>query len=130
MLHELIFISMRLLAQQPLFVYSSQANKKDIINIYRYKMGKYDLLEIRPLEIGNVQFILLPSLGCSGASDRVFITIFVTTIYLGDKRKTNMSNVYLAPYFTFSDQYVLPMRTYIWTTNNKWNLNGDYRWIL
>jgi hypothetical protein len=125
----LMIISVNVYGQQPLYVDSSQANRKDFIDIMRYQFGKTSVMEMRPIEIRKVQFSLFPSIAASGG-DKGLVTAFVTSFYLGDRKTTNMSNVYFTPYFTFSKQFVFPIRTYIWTNNNKWNFNGDYRYMI
>jgi hypothetical protein len=76
----------------------------------------------------KVYFSVFPSFTSAG-SEKGFVTSFMSAFYFGNKKTTNLSTIYFTPYFTFSDQWVIPMRTYIWTNNNKLNLTGDYRFL-
>lgn len=53
----------------------------------------------------------------------------MASFYLGKRQTTNLSTLYFTPYFTFSDQYVVPIRSYIWTKNNGFSFTGDYRFM-
>lgn len=113
-------------AQRRIDIDSSQVYKRDLIDVYRKLSQGKSYAGLRPIQIKGLQFGFLPTVG-SSQGDRGFVTAFVTTFYLGDHDHTNMSNVFVTPYFTLRDQYVLPIRSYIWTNNNKWSFTGDYR---
>jgi hypothetical protein len=115
-----------ILAQRRIEVDSSQFIKRDLVDVYRKVTHGNKYKGLRPIQIKGVQFGVLPTIG-SSEGDRGFVTAFVTTFYLGDPQNTNMSNVFITPYLTLRNQYVLPIRTYIWTQDNQWSFSGDYR---
>ncbi len=119
-----IIILDSVLAQNP----DTLVKQKDLIDVTREVFGKLPFTdeEQSKRDSNKVYFSIIPGPSSSGNG---FVTAFVAAFYLGDKKTTNMSNVYFTPYFTFSDQWVIPMRTYIWTNNNQYNLTGDYRYM-
>jgi hypothetical protein len=103
---------------------------KDVHDLLRDVLGKdpFTAAEQGHRDSTKVYFSFLPSFASSG-SDKGFVTSFMSAFFLGNPKTTNLSTVYFTPYFTFSEQYVIPMRTYIWTNNNSFNLIGDYRFM-
>lgn len=74
---------------------------------------------------------VLPSVGSVPHSPGLaFVTTLGATFFLGSPETTNLSNIYFTPYTNFKGKYVIPFRSYIWTKNNKWNLVGDYRFLV
>jgi len=104
--------------------------KKDIIDVYRQIRGKsaYTSSQQAKRDSSKIYFSLIPALSSSSGS-KGFVTSFMSAFYLGDKSTTTMSNVYFTPYFTIDNQYVVPIRSYIWTRNNDFNFSGDYRFM-
>jgi outer membrane protein assembly factor BamA len=79
----------------------------------------------------KVRLSLLPSAAAiPGASGIAFVTAISAAFFLGDPQTTNLSNIYFTPYTNFEGKFVFPMRTYIWTKDNKWNFIGDYRYLI
>jgi hypothetical protein len=103
---------------------------KDAHDLVRDLIGKdpFTPKEQSHRDSSKVYFSVLPSFASAG-SEKGFVTSFMSAFYLGNPKTTNLSTVYFTPYFTFSEQYVIPMRTYIWTNNNSFNLMGDYRFM-
>lgn len=82
--------------------------------------------------VGNkFRISVLPSVGGVPHSPGfAFVTAIGATFFLGDPSTTNLSNIYFTPYTNFKGKYVIPFRSYIWTKDNKWNLVGDYRYLV
>lgn len=112
-------ISLRSFAQD-----STINSQRDFIDVVKHKMkpqsGK------RGRRYKNTTFAVLP-IPYDKSQGGALVTTFVTSFYLGDPDSTNISNVFFAPYFTWSKQYVLPIRLFVYTNKNKYNLGGDYR---
>jgi hypothetical protein len=104
------------------------ASRRDFRDIWREWKGKdaFTFLEQKQRDTANLYFSILPAIAANG-SDKGFVTTIMSVFYLGNKQTTNLSTIYLTPYFTFSNQYVLPLRYNIWTKNNGFNITGDYR---
>lgn len=104
------------------------ASRRDFRDVWREWKGKdaFTFLEQKQRDTANLYFSILPAIAANG-SDKGFVTTIMSVFYLGNKQTTNLSTIYLTPYFTFSNQYVLPLRYNIWTKNNGFNITGDYR---
>nr|MBU3862036.1 BamA/TamA family outer membrane protein [Flavobacterium sp. MC2016-06] len=90
-------------------------NKNDSIKKYQDKKLAFSLLPV-PLDVNSSSGLVIS---------------FLTSFYLGDDHeKTKMSQVTFSPYFSFSNQYVFPIQTYIYTKDDKWNFIGDYRYMI
>ena len=107
-----------------------QNQKKDLQDVARSVFGQlpFSKSEQSQRDSERVYFSIIPAFASAG-SEQVFVTSFMTAFYLGSPKTTNLSNVYFTPYITLSEQYVFPMRSYIWTKNNKLNFIGDYRFM-
>ncbi|OYU95277.1 MAG: hypothetical protein CFE21_13325 [Bacteroidetes bacterium B1(2017)] len=132
--HILTFLSISLffVAQTSLFAQDSipLAKRKDFQDLAREILGKDPFTQSQQdkRDTAKFYFSIIPSFATSG-SDKAFVTSFMGAFYLGSSKTTTLSTVYFTPYFTFSEQYVLPMRSYIWTKNNRFNFIGDYRFM-
>ncbi len=103
--------------------------RSDLKEIYRDYMTKhFGEQEPKPRRHGNLYFSLFPS-SYGGQNRGGLITSVMASFYLGDPDSTNLSNVYFLPYITFEGQYILPLRSYIWSKNNMLNFTGDYRFM-
>ena len=114
------------------FIYSQkQADSlkpKDLREIYeRSKFNKKKKFDADKDK--KVLFSLLPAPIQEGSNFKLAIS-FVTSFYLGDKKDTKLSEVSFAPTFSFSNQYIFPIRSYIYTKGNKFNFTGDYRYMI
>lgn len=103
--------------------------QKDIVDVYKnvHMRFGYPAKERIINDTSKLFFSFTPPVASS--SNKGFVTSFMAAFYLGDKKTTTMSNIYFTPYFTFSNQYVLPVRSYVWTKNNAFNFTGDYRFM-
>lgn len=103
-------------------------NQRDVKMIYKKLFFKPDTIN-KDLE-KKVVFSLLPAPADNGGQEGLVVS-FLTTFYLGnDIENTKMSEVSFAPYLSFTGQYVFPIRSYIYTHNDKFNFIGDYRYMI
>lgn len=107
---------------------SITVKNKDILDVIHSIFHKHDT--IQKTNQKKLAFSLLPvPVGVNSNSG--LVVSFLTTFYLGeDHEKTKMSQITFSPYFSFSNQYVFPVQSYIYTSENKWNFIGDYRYMI
>lgn len=102
--------------------------KRDILDVLHKIFHKNDSIE--KFRDKKLAFSLLPVPIDANANTGLVVS-FLTSFYLGDDHeKTKMSQVTFSPYFSFSNQYVFPIQTYIYTKDDKWNFIGDYRYLI
>lgn len=106
---------------------STDVGTRDILDVIHKIFDKQDT--IRPDRKRKLTFSLLPVPVGANSSNGLVVS-FLTTFYLGDAEKTKMSQITFSPYFSFSNQFVFPIQSYIYTSDNKWNLIGDYRYMI
>lgn len=106
---------------------STVVGSRDILDVIHRLFYKQDT--IRPETKRKVAFSLLPVPVGVNSSNGLVVS-FLTTFYLGDHEKTKMSQITFSPYFSFSNQFVFPIQSYIYTSGNKWNFIGDYRYMI
>lgn len=99
----------------------------DIIDIFNKKHKSNT--EFPRLKKNKLTFSILPDQN-STRKDEFFITPIFACFYLGDIKETKISSVTFAPYFTFSGKYVFPVRAFIYTWKNRYNLGSDYRYMV
>jgi outer membrane protein assembly factor BamA len=110
---------------------SSYRNKRDLIDVFiDWKIT--DTTQHKPKRSDKkIRLSLLPSATTvPGASGFAFVTAFSAAFFLGAPQTTNLSNIYFTPYTNFAGKLVFPIRSYIWTKDNKWNFIGDYRYLV
>lgn len=102
-------------------------NSRDITDILRELFNKKDTTK---LDNKKVAYSFLP-VPVDATANTGLVVSLMTSFYLGeDHEKTKMSQVTFAPYFSFSNQYVFPIRSYIYTEENKYSFIGDYRFLI
>lgn len=102
--------------------------QRDVKMIYKKLFFKSDSLRNRKHR--KLVFSLLPA-PANGDGQNGLLISFLTTFYLGeDRENTKISEVSFAPYFSFTGQYVFPIRSYIYTRNDRFNFIGDYRYLI
>lgn len=106
------------------------SSRKDVVDVLRNMFGKDPFTNSQETkrDSSKLSFSVVPSFAVNG-SEKGVVTSFNAAFFLGPRKTTNLSNIYFTPYFTFSEQYVIPVRSYIWAANNKFNLIGDYRFM-
>lgn len=78
---------------------------------------------------GRLHFSGAPSPSYSLATGLAVNFTGSTAFYAGDREKTNISSVLIAPLYTIKKQFSLPLQFSIWTKGNKYNLVGDWRFM-
>ncbi len=106
---------------------STVVGTRDILDVIHKIFDKQDT--IRPERKKKLTFSLLPVPVGVNSSNGLVVS-FLTTFYLGDAETTKMSQITFSPYFSFSKQFVFPIQSYIYSKDNKWNLIGDYRYMI
>ncbi|MGO4770131.1 hypothetical protein ACEN2I_00575 [Flavobacterium sp. W22_SRS_FK3] len=104
-----------------------QVEKEDILDVIYKIYHKKDTLKTGGDK--KIAFSLLPAPANVNSNSGLVIS-FLTTFYLGGSETTKMSQVSFAPYFSFTNQYVFPVLSYIYTKDNEWNFIGDYRFLI
>jgi hypothetical protein len=128
-----VFISSDLVAQNVRYIDSTNfSSQKDIIDVFRELKIFNQHVEEKPDRLNKkLRLSVLPTVSpAQGATGLVFVTAFTATFLLGDPQTTNASNIYFIPYTNFDGKFVFPIRSYIWTKNNKWNFIGDYKYLI
>ena len=95
--------------------------QRDLKDVY-YKVFKIEdsLVSERDYQDKKAVFSLLPAPSSSSTgAERALVISFVTTFYLSELENTNMSTISFTPSFTFSNQYIFPVQTYLYTKGNK-----------
>ena len=120
----LFFISIKSPAQK---IDSLLFNSRDITDILRKAFHKKDTTELNNKKVAY-SWIPIP---VDATSNTGLVVSLMTSFYLGDDHeKTKMSQVTFAPYFSFSNQYVFPIQSYIYTNEDKYSFIGDYRYFI
>ena len=109
---------------------STMVKQRDLKDVY-FKVFKKELINSNlSTEDKKAVFSLIPTQQSNAGSGRALVISFVTSFWLSEKENTNMSIVSFTPYFTFSDQYIFPIQSYLFTKGNKYILTGDYRYMI
>lgn len=101
--------------------------KRDILDVIHKIFHENDTLKTNRDK--KFAFSLLPA-QVNVDSNSGLVISFLTTFYLRDSETTKMSQVSFAPYFSFINQCVFPIQSYIYTQDNEWNFIGDYRFLI
>jgi outer membrane protein assembly factor BamA len=104
-------------------------NKKDLIDVAR-EMFDLKSSKIKRRGKKKVYFSLLPTSSPIPGGGKALITSTSAGFYLGNRRNTNLSSVTFAPYLNFNGRYAISFRSNIFTTQNRWNIQGDTRFSL
>jgi hypothetical protein len=75
---------------------------------------------------GQILLAIFPAAGYALQSGAVAIVAANVSFYT-DRAPTNLSSVTISPQYSLMQQFVLPVISNIWTSNNKWNFLGDWR---
>jgi len=114
----------------------------DSTNINIDTSGQKDLLDIgnklfklKPRRYSKkyekqVYFSILPLSTNVAGTNNVLVTSTTAGFYLGPRTTTYISTVTFAPYFNFKGRYGLPIHSSIWFVDNKYNEEGDTRFLV
>ena len=110
---------------------SSIVKQRDLKDVYFNVFKKGDsVLVDRNLEDKKAVFSLIPAQQSNAETGRALVVSFMTSFYLSEKEATKMSTVSFTPSFSFSNQYIFPIQSYLFTKGNKYILTGDYRYMI
>ena len=86
-------------------------------------------LDSNKKQVSRLHFSGAPSPSYSLATGLAVNITGSAAFYAGDKEKTNISSILIAPLYTFKKQFALPLQFSIWSKNNRFNLVGDWRFM-
>lgn len=110
---------------------SSDVKQRDLKDVYFKVFKKVDSIpQDRDFEDKKAVFSLIPAPQSSAGAGSALVISFMTTFYLSELNDTKMSTVSFTPSFTFSNQYIFPIQSYVYTKDNKYILTGDYRYMI
>lgn len=110
---------------------SSVVKQRDLKDVYFKVFKKGDSIQpVRDLDNKKAVFSLLPAQQSNAGTGRALVISFMTSFYLNEKEDTKMSTVSFTPSFSFSNQYIFPIQSYLYTKGNKYILTGDYRYMI
>jgi hypothetical protein len=101
-------------------------DKKDLIDVFKSTFH-YTPEKIKKRGKKKVYFSLLPTSGSVPGGGKALITSTTAGFYLGSRKNTSLSNVNLVPYLNFKGRYSISLRDNIYTSRNKWNIQGETR---
>ena len=108
-------------------IYRGTRDINDYLRQLFSKKHKTDSVEV---DNKKVAFSLLPAPVDANANTGLVVS-FVSSFNLGEEgTDTKMSQVNFAPSFSFANQYVFPIKSYIYTNEDKYSFIGDYRFMI
>jgi Omp85 superfamily domain len=75
----------------------------------------------------RVYYSIVPLGGSVPGGGEAFITSTNAAFELGNPKTTFLSNVTFSPSTNLKGEWNIPFRSNIWSAENKWNFEGDYR---
>jgi len=103
-----------------IYIYKNNDTVKQVDGIdYLIKLFKIKNSQEK-IENKKVHFSYFPT-DSENAGGRVLVSSFNATFFLGDKKDTKNSTIYLIPYISFNNQFGLEMYPTIWLNKNSWN---------
>jgi hypothetical protein len=121
-----------LMAQSPndtLNVTVDTTGQKDLLDVFnaffKFKPRKYPKAGQK-----QVYFSVLPISTAVPGGSKALVTSTTAGFFLGYRKTTYISTVTFAPYFNFKGRYGLPVHSSIWTEDNKYNIQGDTRFLV
>ena len=105
------------------------STQRDLIDIFK------ENFHFRPKKIytrkgKRVYYSLLPITSNVPGGGKALITSTTAGFYMGPRYNTTQSSVVFSPYVTFKGRFGIPLRSNIWTMQNKFNILGDTRYLL
>lgn len=75
----------------------------------------------------KIYFSLLPTSSTVPGAGKVLITSTKAGFYLGNRKRTNLSEVNFSPYTNFKGRYAVTFASNLYTNKNLWNIQGETR---
>jgi len=106
-------------------------DQEDIIDIFLRIIHKDPAIRFEKNKSENlhIHFSGAPSPSYSLATGIAFNVTGSFAFYVSEDRKTNISSILLSPIITAKQQLVAPLQFSIWTKDNKFNIQGDWRFL-
>lgn len=112
-------------AQSPLI----QNNQEVTEEIKKEQAEKAAQEQATDIKVGKLYLSPIPALASNPAFGFVYGVAASGSIFLGDPSTTKMSNALASATYTTKNQLMLVMRGNIYTNENKWMLQSDYRFF-
>jgi hypothetical protein len=96
------------------------------------QQSKSDLRKAKramPPEKGDIFVIAVPTIGFNPAYGFMYGVGGTTSFFAGDPATTGISSGLISLNFTTKNQTIFMARSTVFTENNKWILNGDWRYL-
>jgi len=105
--------------------------QEDLIDIFLKIIRKDPAIRFEKNKSENlhIHFSGAPSPSYSLATGIAFNVTGSFAFYVSEDMKTNISSVLLSPIITAKQQLVVPLQFSIWTKDNKFNIQGDWRFL-
>lgn len=100
--------------------------QRDIIGI-ALKISHIHLKKPPKVDGRKVYYSFIPLSTAVPGGGNALITATTAGFYLGDRKKTYISNIVFSPGTNFKGEFNVPFRSNIWSPNNAWNYGGDFR---
>ena len=127
---KLLLASMLIIIGNICFAQDSLFQQKDISDVLFKKKKSNAPKQHDSLVVRKLYFSVLPIPGYSPALGFVLGGGASANILLGDKKTTNLSSALANVTVTSKKQLNVNIRTNVYTPNNKWIYQGDYRLLL
>ena len=108
------------------FIEVDTTNQVDLIDVVKDNF-KFKTKKVKRNPNKKVYFSIFPTSGNAPGSGKILVTSTNAGFYLGSKRNTNLSEVSFSPYLNFKGRYAISFRNNLYTTRNRFNIQGDTR---
>jgi len=104
--------------------------QRDLVDIAK-RVFKFDTASINARsgdKVGKLYFSFIPAAGYTLLTKLGAVISTNYAFYTEKDHSNNLSVIKFIPLYTTSGQLVLPLKSNIWTPDNKYNIVGDYRY--
>lgn len=109
-------------------VISAGVPAQDTLVLKTKKELRLEKLKSRP-EKGDVFIMAVPTIGYNPSNGFLFGAGSTASFFLGDPANTSISSSLAGISYTTKKQLIFTARSTVYTDNNKWVLNGDWRFL-
>nr|WP_321452276.1 BamA/TamA family outer membrane protein [uncultured Carboxylicivirga sp.] len=128
-LMAMMVIAVRVEAQSPP-IQNNQEVTPEIEQERKEQTAKEAAEKAQPdIKVGKLYFTPIPALASNPAYGFVYGAAASGSIFLGDPSTTKMSNALLTATYTTKNQLMLTLRGNVYTNENKWLFQSDYRYF-
>jgi hypothetical protein len=93
------------------------------------KKQRKEAKRTKPAEKGDIYFLLMPTVGYNPSYGFMYGVGATVSGFLGDPGTTSISTGLVGANYTTLDQLITNFRSNIYTENNKWLFNSDWRYM-